>query len=397
MHDTVIASKVAEDMKRASWIREMFEKGLRLKAEFGEDAVCDLSLGNPNATPPEAFFDALQAVAAERRPEYHRYMPNAGFPFARSAIAAFLSQEYRMAFGEDDLILTTGAAGGMNVVMRAICNPGDEVILLAPFFSEYRFYVEQAGGRVVVVQTDADFQPDVAAIEGVLSPRTRAIVVNSPNNPSGAVYTEDRLNALTTMLVRHDSPSHPIYLVLDDPYRRIVYDLDWCPTPVHAYPRTLIVSSYSKDVSISGERLGYIAVPRGLPGREAVLGAMTMLNRTLGYVNAPAFMQRTIARCADALCDVDFYRKNRDLLCQALLEFGYDLKVPGGALYAFPRSPIEDDAAFVDVLLKHRILAVPGRGFSRPGHIRLSFCVDRETIERALPGFKAALEEVRVR
>ncbi len=397
MQEDVIARKVAEDMKRASWIREMFEKGRRLKAQYGPEAVCDLSLGNPNAEPPEAFFDAVRAVAAEHRPSLHRYMPNAGFDTAREAVAGFLSKEYRVAFSKDDLILTTGAAGGMNVVMHAICNPGDEVILLAPYFSEYRFYVEQAGARVVVVQTDADFQPDVAAIEAALSPKTRAIVLNSPNNPSGAVYTEARLHALTSMLGRHDSPSHPIYLVLDDPYRRILYDLDWCPTPVHAYPRSLIVSSYSKDLSIAGERLGYVAVPPHLPGREAVLGAMTMLNRTLGYVNAPAFMQRTIARCADALCNVGFYRRNRDLLCQALLDFGYDLKVPGGALYAFPKSPMEDDKAFVDVLLKHNILAVPGTGFDRPGHIRLSFCVDRETIERALPGFKAALEEVRGR
>ncbi len=395
MQTQVIAHKVSEDMRNASWIREMFEKGRRLKAQFGPGAVCDLSLGNPNAAHPDAFFDAVMEVARDRRPEYHRYMPNAGFEFARTAVADFLRLEYRMPFGKDDVILTTGAAGGMNVIMRALCNPGDEVVLLAPYFSEYRFYVEQAGGRAVVVQTDAGFQPDVPAIEAAITEKTRAVVLNSPNNPSGAVYTEARLNALADMLARHDGAHHPIYLVLDDPYRRILYDLEWCPTPAHAYARTLIVSSYSKDLSVSGERLGYVAVPRSVPGREDVLGAMTMLNRTLGYVNAPAFMQRVITRCANALCDVDFYRRNRDRLCNALLEFGYDLQVPGGALYVFPRSPLEDDTAFVDILLKHKILAVPGAGFARPGYFRISFCVDPDTIERSLPGFEAAMREAR--
>ncbi len=393
MQREVIARKVAEDMKNASWIREMFEKGRRLKEQYGAGAVFDLSLGNPNADPPGAFFDAVLEVAGERSPGHHRYMPNAGFAFAREAVAEFLAREYRVPMGADDVILTTGAAGGMNVIMRAVCDPGDEVIVLAPYFSEYRFYVEQAGARLVVVQTDERFQPDVEAVERAIGPRTRAIVLNSPNNPSGAVYTEGVLTELTDMLKRYDGAEHPIYLVLDDPYRRILYDLAWCPTPVHSYDRVVVTSSYSKDLSIPGERLGYVAVPRTVPGREALLGAMTMLNRTLGYVNAPAFMQRVIARCADALCDVAFYRRNRDRLCDALVSFGYQLQVPGGALYAFPRSPIEDDARFVELLLKHNILVVPGSGFARPGHFRISFCVDPETIEGALPGFEAALKE----
>lgn len=390
-----IADKVAADMGAASWIREMFEKGRRLKAELGDDRVFDFSLGNPNATPPPAFFDALAAVACDRTPALHRYMPNPGFDDTRAAVARFVSREYRVEIDSAGIILTTGAAGGMNVVLRAICNPGDEVLILAPFFPEYRFYVEQAGAHPVVVQTDADFQPDIAALDAAVTPRTRAIIINSPNNPSGAVYTEERCREMAKLAAQHDRPDRPLYLVTDDPYRRILYDLDWCPTPARHYPRTVLVSSYSKDVSIAGERLGYIAVPNATPERGLLLGALTMLNRTLGFVNAPALMQRVIARCADALCDLSFYRANRDRLCHALRDYGYDLILPQGALYAFPKSPIDDDAAFSDILLKHRVLAVPGRGFGRPGYLRLAFCVDRATIEGGLPGLKAAIDEVR--
>jgi aspartate aminotransferase len=390
-----VAAKVATDMKSASWIREMFEKGRRMKAEFGDENVQDLTLGNPNATPPEAFFEAVRAVAAEHQPALHRYMPNVGFDETRAAVARFVSREYRIDIEPHAIVLTTGAAGGMNVVMRTICDPGDEVILLTPYFPEYRFYVEQASGKVVLVETDDEFQPDLDAIDAAITDRTRAIILNTPNNPTGAIYTEENCRALGELLRRHDRDDRPIYVATDDPYRRIIYDLDWCPTVATHYHRTLIVSSYSKDLSIAGERAGYIAIPPRVPDRDVLLGAMTMLNRTLGYVNMPAFMQRVVARCADALCDVSFYRQNRDLLCDGLRASGYDLIVPGGALYAFPKTPIDDDVEFVDVLMKQKVLAVPGRGFGRPGHMRVGFCVDRQTIERALPGFKAAIEQVR--
>jgi aspartate aminotransferase len=391
----VIADKVATDMQAASWIREMFEKGRRLKAELGADNVFDFSLGNPNAPPPEQLFEAIESVAREREAPLHRYMPNAGFDETRAAVARFASREYRQEFDADAIIMTSGAAGGMNVVLRAICNPGDEVIALAPYFPEYKFYIEQANARLVLVQTDARFQPDLAAIGAALTERTRAVLLNTPNNPSGAIYTDEKCRGLGRLLAGHDRPDRPVYLLCDDPYRRIIYDCDWCPSPAQHYARTVIVSSYSKDLSIAGERAGYIAVPATVPERARLLAAMTMLNRTLGFVNAAALMQRVIARCADALCDVSFYRENRDLLCNALLEYGYELVVPQGALYAFPRTPIEDDARFVELLLEQRVLAVPGRGFGRPGHMRLSFCVDRETIRRGLPGLRAAIERVR--
>lgn len=389
-----IAEKVAQDMKAASWVREMFERGRQLKARLGEDRVFDFSLGNPNAEPPAEFFDALKACAAEHNPAFHRYMSNNGYEDTRAAVARFVSQEYRAAYDPAGVIMTTGAAAALNVALRAILNPGDEVIVFEPYFPEYRFYIEQSQGRMIVAATDDSLQPDIDALERAITPRTRAIIVNSPNNPTGTVYSESVCRRLAELLRRRDSDDKPLYVLCDDIYRRLIYDVDWCPALAPQYGRAIIVSSYSKDLSIPGERIGYIAMSANLPQRDLLVAGMTMLNRTLGFVNAPAFMQRVIARCADALCDVDFYRGNRDLLCDALRDFGYELDTPGGAFYAFPKSPI-DDVDFIDVLTRHNVLAVPGRGFGRPGYFRLSYCVDRKTIERSLPAFDAAMRECR--
>lgn len=390
-----IAKQVAQDVKSASFIREMFEKGRVLKARFGEQNVFDYSLGNPTATPPAEFFNALRAVAAEMQPARHRYMPNAGFEDARAAVAAFISREYRLDLDAAGVILTTGAAGGLNVVLRTICDPGDEIIVLAPYFPEYRFYIQQAGGVMRVVETDDAFQPRIDLIDAAIGPRTRGILVNSPNNPSGAVYADDTCRALAALLARHDRTDQPLYLITDDPYRRILYDRDWCPTPVTHHARSLIVSSYSKDLSIPGERAGYIGVPASVPERAILINAMTVLNRTLGFVNAPALMQRVLARCAGAMCDLRNYRENRDLLCGALARIGYQLTPPSGALYAFPRTPIADDVRFAELLLEQKILGVPGTGFGRSGYIRLCYCLDRSVIEASLPGFEKALHAVR--
>lgn len=390
-----IAHKIVSDLAAASWVREMFERGRKLKAEFGEENVQDFSLGNPNAAPPPEFFAALQACVAEHTLAQHRYMSNAGFEGTRAAVAQFLVREYGLPFDGAGIVMTCGAAGAMNVTLRAILDPGDEVIVFAPYFQEYRFYIDHAAGRMVVVETDRQFQPDPAALAAALTPRTRAVIVNTPNNPTGAVYSDAALRELGAVLARRDSDAAPIYLLCDDIYRRLTYDVANCPVPARHYRRSVVLSSYSKDLSIPGERIGYIAPHPQLPGRETVLAAMSMLNRTLGFVNAPALAQRIIARCADALCDVGFYKENRDLLCSALRDFGYDLPTPGGAFYAFPRSPIPDELAFIDILMRHRILAVPGRGFGRAGYLRLSYAVDRQTIERAIPGFRAAIAEAR--
>lgn len=395
MSRTAIAAAVAARVKTASFIREMFEKGRRLRAEFGDANVFDFSLGNPTATPPSAFFEALRAVAAEKNTELHRYMPNAGFDDTRAAVAKFLSRQYRLQLDAGSIIMTSGAAGGLNVTLRAICDPGDEIILLAPYFPEYLPYVDQAGARSVIVDTDAVFQPDAEKLAAAITPRTRGVIVNSPNNPTGAVYSDAACRAMAEAVRQHDRDDAPIYLITDDPYRRILYGRTDCPSVAAHYHRTIIISSYSKDLSIPGERAGYIAVPPGVSSRGELLGAMTMLNRTLGFVNMSAFMQRVIARCADACCDSSTYQANRDLLCRALRDFGYELNEPGGALYAFPKTPIPDDAAFVELLLRERVLVVPGRGFGRPGHIRISFAVEPETLERGLEGFRKAARAAR--
>ncbi len=394
MARAAIAQKVAQDIESASWIREMFEKGIRLKQEHGADNVFDLSLGNPNAVPPIAFFDALETVARERSSQKHRYMPNAGYPETRSAIARFLSREYELDFSSDGVIVTCGAAGAMNVTLRSICDPGDEVIVLSPFFPEYRFYIEQANATPVFVDTDEQFQPDCAKIEAAITSETRAIIVNSPNNPTGAIYAEATLRALGELLSRFDRDDRPLYLICDDPYKRILFDAPHCASAVQFYDRSILCSSYSKDLSIAGERLGYIGLPSAIPQRALLAGAMTMLNRTLGFVNAPAVTQRTIERCADAMCDISAYRANRDRLCTALREFGYDLMVPGGAMFAFPKTPT-DDVAFTELLVQERVLVVPGRGFGRAGHVRVSFAVEPAVIEGSLPGFQAAMKKAR--
>ncbi|MFO0837536.1 MAG: pyridoxal phosphate-dependent aminotransferase [Phycisphaerae bacterium] len=395
MSRSPIAEKVAADIQKASWVRAMFEKGRKLKAEYGDDGVFDFSLGNPNANPPDQFYNSLRACAAERDPSLHRYMPNAGFEEPRSAVARFLSREYGLPFDGASVILTSGAAGAMNVTLRALLDPGDEVIVIAPYFQEYRFYIEHAQGRLVAVESRPDFQPDPRALESAIATRTRAVIINSPNNPTGVVYSQTACRELAAALQRHDKPERPIYLLCDDIYRRLVFDQPSCPAIAGLYARSIICSSFSKDLSIPGERIGYIAPHPLLPQRELFLSAATMLNRTLGFVNAPAFMQRVVARCADSLCGVALYRRNRDLLCDALQDYGYEITRPGGAFYAFPRTPIDDDVAFTEKLLARRVLCVPGRGFGRAGHMRVSYCVETRTIERALPEFAAAIREVR--
>ncbi len=385
-----IAAHVAANLSTSSFIRAMFEKGRALREIHGAHSVFDFSLGNPDASPPPAVFDAIRAVAGEANPGLHRYMPNAGFDETRAAIAAMLTQEYGAPFSAGDVVVTCGAAGGLNVAMRAICDPGDEVIVLAPYFVEYRAYIEQAGARMVVVNTGPGFEPDVAAIMSAVTPRTRAILVNSPNNPTGAVYSADSIAALCEAAARVDAPQRPLYIVCDDPYRRLVFEGGKPAHPIERYVRTIIASSYSKDLSLPGERIGYLAPSPRMQDRAMLLNAFIMLNRTLGYVNAPAFMQRVIARCATALCDINHYRVRRDALAGVLRAAGYEFDLPRGGMFLFPKTPIADDVAFCDRLLQQRILAVPGSGFGGPGFMRLSLAVSLDAIERSGPGFAAA-------
>jgi aspartate aminotransferase len=386
-----VSSRIKAAMEGSSWIRRMFEEGRELKAKLGADKVFDFTLGNPDLEPPAQFKEALLAAARDSRPGLHVYMANAGLPETRHALAAHLSRVHHLDFKTDDLILTVGAAGALNVILKAILDPGDEVIVFAPYFVEYLTYVDNHGGVAKVVETDEDFRLDLKRLEKALTPRTRAVIINSPNNPTGQVYEAAALKELGRFLTHHAGRhGRPVYLVADEPYRRIVYDGLEVPSIFAAYPDTLLATSFSKDLSIPGERLGYVAVSPRAAGRGELVGGLVLANRILGFVNAPALMQRVVAGLTEVSIDIAPYARRREIFCQVLAEAGYKFFRPRGAFYLFPKAPGGDDLAFVARLKEENILAVPGRGFGRPGHFRLAFCVPETVIERAAPGFARA-------
>jgi aspartate aminotransferase len=382
-------------MERSSWIRRMFEEGARLKGEFGAENVFDFSLGNPNLEPPEAFRRVLRELAAEERPGSHGYMPNAGYPEVREAVAAQVSREQGVAVQGRHVVMTVGAGGALNAVFRAILEPGDEILVSRPYFVEYGFYAENHGGVLQVVPTTEDFDLRIDALEAAFSPRTRAVLVNSPNNPTGKVYSRENLRQLGDLIARKSAQwGRVIYLISDEPYRKIVYDGVEVPGVFPLFPNCVVCTSYSKDLSLPGERIGYAAVNPGADEPDALAAAITLTNRILGFVNAPALMQRAVARLQGVTVDMEPYRSNRDRLYQGLREAGYTCHRPEGAFYLFPKSPIADDVAFVRELQQENILAVPGTGFGGPGHFRLAYCCSPDTVTRSLPGFQRAISRV---
>jgi len=388
-----ISARVRSNMERSSWIRRMFEEGNRLRQIHGADKVVDLSLGNPEVEPPPAFLEALAREAADVRPGLHRYMPNAGFADVRAAVAAALSKEAGDAeVRGDDVVMCVGAAGGLNVVLKAILEPGDEVMVLVPFFPEYDFYIDHAGGVPRYVKLRRDFRLDLGAIEAALSPRVKALLVCHPGNPTGRLYGEDEIKGLADLL-RAKAPH--VTLITDEPYKNLVFRGKTYVPPLAHYERTIVVGSHSKDLAVPGERIGFIALSPRLPKeeRKELFAAMVFLTRTLGFVNAPALMQRVVRGLQGVTVDPAIYEARRDLLCGALARMGYDFETPDGAFYLFPRVPDEDDVRFVSRLAEKLVLTVPGTGFGAPGHIRISFCVKPETIERSFAGFEAIARE----
>jgi aspartate aminotransferase len=383
-----ISQKMMNFAERSSWIRKMFEEGARLKAEFGAENVFDFSLGNPDLPPPAQYSENVREVTAEEGPGIHGYMANSGYPFVREAVAKQISEEQGIPLNQDEILMTVGAAGGLNVIMKAILDPGDEVIILAPFFVEYHFYIDNHGGVAKVVNTASDFSLDLGAIEEAITDKTKAIIINSPNNPTGQIYSADELANLGKILAK---APQTIYLISDEPYRKIVYDNIAVPSIFTAYKNSMVVASYSKDLSLPGERIGYIAVHPEISDHGPLIGAMTLANRILGFVNAPALMQRVVAKLQGVTVDCSIYARRRELFCQILKEAGYEFTPPRGAFYLFPKSPIADDAAFVRLLADQKILAVPGRGFGMPGYFRLAFCVEDKVIAGAGDGFKKAM------
>lgn len=389
-----IAEKIHGFMTQSSFIRKMFEEGLRLKRQYGAENVFDFSLGNPNLDPPEAVKARLCELVSAEIPGKHMYMPNAGYPETRAAVAAELAESRGVALAADQIVMTCGAGGALNVILKTILDPEDEVIMPAPFFVEYRFYVDNAGGVSRIIPSQEDFSLDLEAIRQAVTEKTKAVLINSPNNPTGKVFDEASIRGLAALLTEKEREfRREIYLISDEPYSEIVYDGVSLPSVMKAYPRSIIASSYSKSLSLPGERIGYIAVNPAMPDLEEVMGGLTLCNRILGFVNAPSLMQRAIAGLRGVRVDVEVYRKKRDLLCDGLASVGYPVVKPDGAFYLFPRTPIADDVAFAEALRKRRILTVPGSGFYGPGHIRIAYCVEDATILGAIEGFGEVLKE----
>jgi len=391
-----IAKHIETIISGSSWIRKMFEEGARLKAEHGAENVYDFSLGNPNLEPPEKFKAALKDAAASLDPGVHGYMPNTGYPHVRKSVADYLCGEQKARVTENEVIMTCGASGALNVILKAILDPGNEVITPAPFFVEYRYYVDNHGGSLKTVPTKPDFNLDIDAVSAAINQKTRAVLINSPNNPTGQIYSKESLNELGTLLNEKGKElNRTIYLIVDEPYRKIVYDGQKVPSIFQSYNESIIATSYSKDISIPGERIGYLAVnPKACFKKELIAG-MALSNRILGFVNASALMQRVVASIQGASVDISAYARKRELLCKGLADCGYDFLTPAGAFYLFPRTPIPDDVKFVQALQEELILVVPGSGFGGPGHFRIAFCVADETIINAMPGFKRVMEKFR--
>lgn len=386
-----IALKMLSFMERSSWIRKMFEEGSRLKAIHGSNKVCDFSLGNPNVFPPEIVHEELVRLAKESTGASHGYMPNAGLIEVREAVARHISPVHGVFFTAEDIIMTCGAAGAMNVILKALLDPGDEVLVPAPYFVEYGFYADNHGGVLKPVPTTPDFLPDLEALESSISDKTKVLILNSPNNPTGQVYDEKILKDIGEILSKKSARrGRPIYVISDEPYRNIVFDGTVVPSPLRFYPWSIVATSYSKDLCLAGERIGYIAVHPEMEEKDKLLGALVLANRILGFVNAPALMQRLIARLQGITVDPMIYQKKRDMLVATMKEIGYEFIVPKGAFYLFPKSPIADDVEFVRILQEELILVVPGSGFGKPGYFRIAFCVEDEVILRSFEGFEKA-------
>ena len=387
-----VAKKIREAMERASWIRRMFEEGARLKQEIGAEKVFDFSLGNPCLDPPAAYLEALREELENPRPGRYAYMPNAGYMETRASVASCLREKRGTTVEARHIVMTCGAAGGLNVVLKTLLDPGDEVMVLSPFFPEYLFYVDNHGGVSRIVESERDFSLPLGGIEEAISPKTKAVLVNSPNNPTGRMYGEQSLLRLGELLEEFGRRlDRDIYLISDEPYGEIVFDGRELPNLFSCYRNTILVNSYSKSLSIAGDRLGYVAVHPEAQDPETLVDGMVFCNRTLGFVNAPATPQRILGRTRGLHVAASEYEERRDLLCRGLQEAGYRFTKPQGAFYLFPESPAPDEIPFVRELMKEGVLVVPGTGFGRSGYFRIAFCVDKKIIENALPAFERVL------
>lgn len=391
----VLSDKIAAYLSNASWIRKMFEEGDRLRKIHGADKVYDFTLGNPSVEPPEKFRDELKKLALNPVPGMHRYMSNAGYPETRAAVAEVLAEQSGLPFNANHVVMTVGAGGGLNIVLKAILNPGDEVIALSPYFVEYGFYVDNHCGVLKVVPTNDQFLPDLTAISEAIGPKTRAIIINSPNNPTGVVYPAEILTGLGDLLEQKSQEfGRPIFALSDEPYAKIVFEGTQVPSVFKHITNAILVTSHSKDLALPGERIGYVAVSPKINEVDRLVEGLVFCNRTLGFVNAPALMQRLVAGLQRESVDIAEYQEKRDLLYNHLTGLGFEMVKPQGAFYLFPKSPVADDVEFTRKALAHNILVVPGSGFGTPGYFRLAYCIDKEIIERSFPAWTALAREL---
>lgn len=392
----MIADKMVNLVKNSSAIRAMFEEGKKMAAQYGAENVYDFSLGNPNVPAPVEVKEAIiEELEKEDPVVLHGYMNNCGYEDVREAIASSINKKFGTAFSQKNIIMTVGAAGGLNVILKTLLNPGDEVIVIAPYFGEYNSYVANYDGKIVVVSPNTEtFQPNLIELETKITSKTKAIIINSPNNPTGVVYSEETIKRMAQILDRRQKElGTDIYLISDEPYRELAYDGVEVPYLTKYYDNTIIGYSFSKSLSLPGERIGYLVIPDEVADFEDILGAANVATRILGYVNAPSLMQKAVAKCLDAQADVPYYNRNRETLYNGLRELGFSCIKPEGAFYLFVKSPVENEKEFCAAAKEEHILIVPGSSFACPGYVRIAYCVAHETIVNAMPGFARLAEK----
>lgn len=395
--DTVIAERMVGLVNNNSVIREMFEEGKRLAGIYGAENVFDFSLGNPSVPAPEELNQAVKDILDEEPSIFvHGYMSNAGYEDVRATIADSLNRRFGTAFNQSNIIMTVGAAGGMNVIFKTILNPGDEVLTFSPYFVEYNSYVSNYDGKLVAIDPDTEtFQANIEDLERKITPKTKALIINNPNNPTGVVYSEETIKKVAAILdAKQKEYGTEIFIVSDEPYRELAYDGVEVPYITKYYNNTIVGYSFSKSLSLPGERIGYLVIPDEVDDAEQMKTAAAIATRVLGYVNAPSLMQRAVARCIDAKCDVDSYNRNREALYNGLVKLGFECIKPQGAFYLFVKSPVPDEKEFCNVAKKHNVLLVPGSSFKCAGYVRIAYCVSYDTIINSLPRFAEIAQEM---
>ena len=391
-----ISKAILDVLEQSSWIRKMFEEGIQLKKEFGEKNIFDLSLGNPLLEPPEKFKKKLIELSNSDEKGLHRYMPNQGFQSTREKVANSLAKESNFPITSEELIITTGAAGGVNAILKSILNPNDEIIVFSPFFVEYLFYIKNHNGIPVIAKTDEKFFPDLSDLSKKITKSTKGIIINSPNNPTGVLYPMEIIEKIGEILSSKEKElGTEIYLISDEPYRKIIFDNKKYPFIFPHHDRSIVVTSHSKDLGLAGERIGYIALSPKDKDKQVLYDALVFSLRTLGHVNATAIMQKSIEDIQEESVDINVYKQKRDYIYDELIKIGYECVKPDGAFYLFPKSPIEDDAKFVRILQNSKVLTVPGRGFGLAGYFRISYSVDDWVLEGSIEGFKKAFKSIK--